>query len=1482
MAAPLSGDGPLPGAVFTDDTPSPQNIGFNETGDQPPQRDIPPPLPSQNPGGSKPQIEVNSTIQIVLISLGIVVALLFLFGVLAAYYIAHKNKKARQHQEVLDREEEQRRQRQLSVQKKHIAINTILDRKGNPSSTDDDANTSNNNINDRKGDAAGDRRVNPGGSLHLWSGSEAVLDSAAGHDNEAYQPNSTAGNDSQSNNGAGPRRESFLTLSPDGFGITLWPDTSSPSLGSDKGGSSSGVGPGTKEAALYTKEFRSQSQQGGRNELKSNKKNAHNSNSSSSHVTNRTALSSSSTAGLLHRGTPCLPGTAQGVPPLHSVGTSSNSYHAKVGQNTKNSFTEVAQIYAHRQSLVDPLGLQTMAVSTAIPPSSSGDRNASFPSPASPLASPSPPPLSSHSLSTSDWQQSLSTASQFHDPLTMSKDTSVATLSKRNEDLDVSNMNEPSTMYETAITIPSEMYDQSSKEHEGEEDEDDGDFEDSGAGVGTVKQFSHNSGYQQQQSPLLHQQESKFVEEPEEAIIYPKVVPRRKKSSNALHQVHHEQHQQQLQLQQQQQQQQQHHLDLAAYRQSIIVPNKALSSVEISYQPPSQPTSPTSDTFERPLRKAGLSHRGHQDSIGSGGFGGIGGGVGGGRGMGAGVGMGFDAAASAVIVNVDHVDESHGQSEEIMVMPQVVPRRPRTATFPHRPINYRHSQVYMHHESRPSLNINMNRRTMYGLGDLMGNNGPSPSSSAFDPSCFQRSQSPPVLQPPIAPAPAPPAARPDPFTVTRSKTVYDATKHQAAPVAAGRLQTTSSVSATTQRLRRKWAGGEIAIETTVPTHSGIGSSVGSIHSMRRNERSFAEEDYDDHHHMGPSSFPRRERTQRRTSFERFNGSGAGVGLGGGGGGGGPVAAADPEHVVVSLPSPRGCLLEDDQHNAEKQFYEMMNFLGGGPSGGNGSGGGSGGGGGGGVGGGGGHSRQQSYRNPYQVPAFPQHHQRFQSYTPSKRQSYYPPSQYQQQKQTYSYERTSFDRSFPQPAQPQVYQSQSSLSQSHRMSFAEDYYRAQHQQQHQQSQQQQQQQQQSTPTPRRDTGRRAQNALKRLSGIFGGGGNSSSNANEDAASASAAATTSGRGVGGHHTDDFNSQPRYREGTSNGQRRRGPLTTEEKIKRHSIAVMMNDEMFLNGIHSHHHNHNNQHHHHHHEESFYQSAADRFERQDTYPPPQVQQQHHQLSSSSMSRRPHHHQIQQQQQQQHQQQQPIQQYRQESSYSSRNSYRNDKSRRATMYGAISSMSGRYSSDLIRQADFYVESPTEELEGFHLGVGVGAGVGAGVGGGNDQDAYDHEDEEEEEQQHEEEEEEEEEGEGMEEEYEHGEVDHGDRDDGEEGDEDEEEADDGGVYYEAEEDAEMEEHREEEGDGDDAATEAYSYPEMEYSNVNDYGGYTRPKPLKQTLRVSSGSGGNKHRRAASSHGESVTVGALSSSSALDEEGVTVVKQPLKSFMRIFK
>ncbi|KAG0199398.1 hypothetical protein BGX33_011666 [Mortierella sp. NVP41] len=83
----------IPGSIFADDIAPPPLSSESD-----PQPYSPPP-PSYNNssnggGGGTTQIEVSSTIQIVLITLGIVVGALFILGVAAAYYISHKNKRA--------------------------------------------------------------------------------------------------------------------------------------------------------------------------------------------------------------------------------------------------------------------------------------------------------------------------------------------------------------------------------------------------------------------------------------------------------------------------------------------------------------------------------------------------------------------------------------------------------------------------------------------------------------------------------------------------------------------------------------------------------------------------------------------------------------------------------------------------------------------------------------------------------------------------------------------------------------------------------------------------------------------------------------------------------------------------------------------------------------------------------------------------------------------------------------------------------------------------------------------------------------------------------------------------------------------------------------------------------------------------------------------------------------------------------------------
>ncbi|KAF9382668.1 hypothetical protein CPC16_009238 [Podila verticillata] len=79
----------VPGSIFQDDIPN----TFAEGGYDP-QVNPPPANVTGSPGNKNVQIEVNSTIQTVLISLGIAVGAMFLLGVVAARFISHKNKRA--------------------------------------------------------------------------------------------------------------------------------------------------------------------------------------------------------------------------------------------------------------------------------------------------------------------------------------------------------------------------------------------------------------------------------------------------------------------------------------------------------------------------------------------------------------------------------------------------------------------------------------------------------------------------------------------------------------------------------------------------------------------------------------------------------------------------------------------------------------------------------------------------------------------------------------------------------------------------------------------------------------------------------------------------------------------------------------------------------------------------------------------------------------------------------------------------------------------------------------------------------------------------------------------------------------------------------------------------------------------------------------------------------------------------------------------
>ncbi|KAG0014088.1 hypothetical protein BGZ81_000699, partial [Podila clonocystis] len=80
----------VPGSIFQDDVPS----TFADGGYDPQQVNPPPATVTNGSGVKNIEIEVNSTIQTVLISLGIAVGAMFLLGVVAAQFIAHKNKRA--------------------------------------------------------------------------------------------------------------------------------------------------------------------------------------------------------------------------------------------------------------------------------------------------------------------------------------------------------------------------------------------------------------------------------------------------------------------------------------------------------------------------------------------------------------------------------------------------------------------------------------------------------------------------------------------------------------------------------------------------------------------------------------------------------------------------------------------------------------------------------------------------------------------------------------------------------------------------------------------------------------------------------------------------------------------------------------------------------------------------------------------------------------------------------------------------------------------------------------------------------------------------------------------------------------------------------------------------------------------------------------------------------------------------------------------
>ncbi|KAF8977465.1 hypothetical protein BGZ46_007382 [Entomortierella lignicola] len=93
----------VPGSIFQDDTPSPSFVDGLEY--EPPQVGSSPSVGSPGirgwPVSSNQQIEVSSTIQTVLIALGVCVGALVLLGVFATHYISHKNKIAKEKKKAL-------------------------------------------------------------------------------------------------------------------------------------------------------------------------------------------------------------------------------------------------------------------------------------------------------------------------------------------------------------------------------------------------------------------------------------------------------------------------------------------------------------------------------------------------------------------------------------------------------------------------------------------------------------------------------------------------------------------------------------------------------------------------------------------------------------------------------------------------------------------------------------------------------------------------------------------------------------------------------------------------------------------------------------------------------------------------------------------------------------------------------------------------------------------------------------------------------------------------------------------------------------------------------------------------------------------------------------------------------------------------------------------------------------------------------------
>ncbi|KAG0044818.1 hypothetical protein BGZ83_009914 [Gryganskiella cystojenkinii] len=126
---PLSSPAPsdissiVPGTIFPDDIP-PTLIEGGLGQDSPS-----PPFGGSGGGGgssNSTQIEVSATIQTVLITLGIVIGALFLVGVLATYYISHKNRAAEEKKKEKEKEDQLQSEDEADGQQQENILSSVI------------------------------------------------------------------------------------------------------------------------------------------------------------------------------------------------------------------------------------------------------------------------------------------------------------------------------------------------------------------------------------------------------------------------------------------------------------------------------------------------------------------------------------------------------------------------------------------------------------------------------------------------------------------------------------------------------------------------------------------------------------------------------------------------------------------------------------------------------------------------------------------------------------------------------------------------------------------------------------------------------------------------------------------------------------------------------------------------------------------------------------------------------------------------------------------------------------------------------------------------------------------------------------------------------------------------------------------------------------------------------------------------------------